>query len=241
MLGHYKHLIKSNPRALPTIPMPLAREASKAIVVNGMYGIGDNIHQRAVIRELMKKHEVWLRTCHVALYHDLVAQGLHLLFQSTRLHAQARTIKVEAERYPDAYNNAAPIVASSCKIWYNKVDIDTFGSIMNSMFGVLGLPIPQKPDFSLPIPDAWRERVPRYDQRGKPLMLYRPIVLRKEWNGASRNPDVNAYARLYKEIRDRFMQERVAPVAAQSGQSGPMPIEDLPVHNSLLSSVAHSA
>jgi ADP-heptose:LPS heptosyltransferase len=39
----------------------------------------------------------------------------------------------------------------------------------------------------------------------KPILVYRPLVERTEWNGcAARNPDHNAYAELYASVRDRF-------------------------------------
>ena len=90
---------------------------------------------------------------------------------------------------------------------------------MNAMFGVLRLPIPAQPDFSMPIPDAWHEKarswLSRWDRKGKPLMIYRPIVLRKEWNGESRNPDTRAYADLYNEIRQHFFVVSIAHLESE--------------------------
>ncbi len=44
--------------------------------VTGMLGIGDSLHQRAVLRELMIRHDVILQTYYSAMFHDLVAEGL---------------------------------------------------------------------------------------------------------------------------------------------------------------------
>jgi hypothetical protein len=189
--------------------------ASGPIIVNGMFGIGDNLHQRAVVRELMKTHEVWLDTCHVALHHDLVEQGLKLRLRPTSLHAQARTIATEAERYPDAFKSPDPPAGTPrFKLWYNKVDIDRHGSIMAAMFGVLHMSIPARPDFSLPIRPEWSDAAQKlidsWNIGGKPLMLYRPVVLRAEWNSESRNPDEIAYAELYQSIRDQFFVVSIA-------------------------------
>jgi predicted SAM-dependent methyltransferase len=190
-------------------------QPSKAVVITGMFGIGDNIHQRAVLRELMKTNEVWLDTCHVALYHDLVEQGLKLRFRPTRLHAQARTIANEKARYPHAFSAGDPPAgAVTHRLWYNKPDIDKFGSIQNAMFGVLGMNIPDKPDFRLPIKDEWRAMartwLDKWDRQGKPLMLYRPIVLREEWDSSARNPDVSSYERLFNSIRSRYFVVSIA-------------------------------
>src|SRR6516165_162679 len=76
------------PRALDAPPLP-------ALVVTGHFGIGDNLHQRAVMRELMKSSEVWLHTCHYNIFHDLIEQGLKLILRPTSLHAQAKTLARE--------------------------------------------------------------------------------------------------------------------------------------------------
>lgn len=205
-----------------------------SIIINGMFGIGDNLHQRAVLKELMKTNEVWLGTCHVALYHDLIDKGLKIWFRNTRLHAQARTIENEVTSYPNAYVQA-PNNMPRYKLWYNKPDIDKYGSILGAMFGTLGLAIPDRPDFSLPVPDKWREElhryIPRWDTR-KPVMIYRPIVLRKEWPGASRNPDVDVYNTLYRSIRERFFVISIACLKTDvEWIVGPEQDADLKLHN----------
>jgi hypothetical protein len=106
------------------------------MIVTGMFGIGDNLHQRAPIRDLMRSHDVWLETCHIALYHDLVAQGLKLLQRPTRLRAQARTIATERTRYDFASTRPPPNVERR-KIGYSKPEIDRFGSILGAMYGGL--------------------------------------------------------------------------------------------------------
>ena len=32
------------------------------ILLNGMHGLGDGLHERAIVRELMRSHEVWFKT-----------------------------------------------------------------------------------------------------------------------------------------------------------------------------------
>jgi hypothetical protein len=186
------------------------------IVVTGMFGIGDNLHQRAPIRNLMLTHDVWLETCHIALYHDLVALGLKLLPRPTRLRAQARTIATERTRYSFSPRRP-PAHAERRKIWYNKPEIDQFGSILATMYGCLSLPMPAAPDFRLPIPAAWqanaRRLIETWPRRSKPLMVLRQIIQRKEWDGANRNPDPVAYKRLVEDIRDRFFVVSVADLA----------------------------
>ena len=84
--------------------------------------------------------------------------------------------------------------------------------------------MPAAPDFRLPIPTAWQEDARRlietWPRTSKPLMVLRQIILRKEWDGANRNPDPIAYARLVEDIRDRFFVVSIADLAqALSGSS----------------------
>src|SRR5580765_3782979 len=48
------------------------------LIYRGMYGVGDCIHQRAILREVMQEGPVVLETFYRAMYHDLVDQGLVL-------------------------------------------------------------------------------------------------------------------------------------------------------------------
>jgi len=206
-------------RNAPVVDMPLeAQDAlpiavdKPAMVVDGMYGIGDNLHQRAVLRELMRDFDVYLISCHFTLYWDLVRQGLKVIFKPTRLRAQAKTIERERQLF---HKITVPLNGVRKKIWYNKVDIDKHGSILMSMFGEFGLR-PEKPDFSLPLMPEWRAAARGLIESwkpGKPLMVLRPIVRRREWDGDSRNPDPHAFDAIYRSIRERFFVVSVADLA----------------------------
>ena len=195
----------------PGVERPAATHSGRpAVYIDGMWGIGDNLHQRAPIRELMKTNEVWLSTCHWQLYHDLVADGLHLVFKSTRLRAQSKTIEREQEFFKKA--PVEPGNTRRIKLWYKKEQIDRYGSILETMMAECG--VPGKGDFSLPIPAEWRVRAEAlrdsWNTGGKPVMLYRPIVRRREWNGESRNPDPTAYAALYEAARHGYFTVSIA-------------------------------
>ena len=191
------------------------------IAVTGHYGIGDNLHQRAVMRELMRDYEVWLHTCHFNLFHDLVAQGLKLIMRPTALHAQARTIAREQHLFAEAKFPPLPPHAKKANIGYPAVLVNQHGSILEAMFSCVGLKMPERPDFSLPIKPEWgdaaRARIAQW-KPDKPLLIHRPIVVRQEWDGRSRNPDVRAYDELYRSIRDQFFVVSIADLAP--GQLG---------------------
>jgi len=180
------------------------------VVINGMVGIGDCLHQRAALREMMKTHEVWLKSCHYLMYHDLIEQGLHMVAQPTSLRAQARTMQRERHLFGPT---TIPPGAQSKKLGYGKPEIDLHGSILATVMARFGVKT-DRPDFSLPLRPEWvvaaRALVAGWDLGGRRLMVHRPIVLRKEWSGATRNPDPAAYDAIYRTVRDQYFVVSVA-------------------------------
>lgn len=169
------------------------------LVVRGMLGLGDCIHQRAVVRELMRKHTVTLQTFYTAVYHDLVAEGLDLQI-SDRI----------APRIKDAGNTPGlePWGRENIRISYDPRSTKVNGSLMASQFASARLKMPAQADFSLPVKPEWRAAakalLAKHNPAGKPVMIYRPITLNKLWECPARSPDPEAYAKLYQAVRDRF-------------------------------------
>jgi predicted SAM-dependent methyltransferase len=197
----------AEPQPAPPQVNGSAAPASKPpLVISGMFGIGDCLHQRAFLRTLMRTHDVHLESPHFLMYHDLVAQGLKVYLKPTRLHAQAKTIQREANLFA---KGAPPIGAPRRRTGYHKIEIDRYGSIIAAQFGTSGAIMPKEPpDFSLPLKAEWRQSaaqlVAQWDLKGKPLLIYRPLTIRKEWDGAARNCDPDAYEALFKSIRGRY-------------------------------------
>jgi predicted SAM-dependent methyltransferase len=224
----------AHPQPLP--PKVTPEQARPCISVTGHFGIGDNLHQRAVMRVLMRDYDVWLHTCHFQIYHDLVAKGLKLVMRPTSLHAQAKTIERERGLFEQAKFTAAPPSARVARIGYPKTLVDQHGSILEAMFGCVGLQMPERPDFSLPIKPEWRQstrdRLSRIDMGGKRLMVHRPIVVRREWDGRSRNPDPAAYDAIFRSIRDSFYVVSIADLRrGEEWIEGLEQEADLKLHN----------
>ena len=218
----------------PDKPVPIPSQ-KPPIVVDGMYGIGDNLHQRAAIRELMKTHEVWLKTCHAAVWHDMVKQGLHLMLKPTSLRTQAKIIEREKGSFPKS--SEPPAGAHGIKIWYRKDQIDLYGTIAHTLMHECG--VSGTPDFSFPVKPDWtaraRELIANWNPEQKPLMIYRPIVQRREWNGANRNPDPVAYEALYKAVKDKFYVVSIADLKPnEEWIVGPEQPADLKIHDGSL-------
>ncbi|MBZ9705379.1 methyltransferase domain-containing protein [Mesorhizobium sp. ESP7-2] len=183
-----------------------------SLAVLGMYGMGDCLHQRAVVRELMKTHSVELQTYYTSMYHDLEAEGLRVTVNDKlppriRDKGNAATAKGRPARQHDR------------KLGYDHAQTKKHGTLLAAMFGSVGLGVPERPDFSLPVKPEWREAARKLvgDTGGKPIMVYRPIVLNATWPCPSRSPDPIAYAALYRSIKDRFFTVSVCDLT-QKGE-----------------------
>ena len=172
------------------------------MLVRGMHGLGDNLHQRAVLRQLMERHEVWLESSWVAPYYDLIGQGLRVIRKSTSLRTQAKNADRENARF---HTGPLPRFSRAANVWYRPEEVRSCRSVLGAMCKNTGTDI-QRADFRLPVPDEWAARARAVlDDTRKPILVYRPLVERTEWSGcAARNPDHVAYAELYDSIRDLF-------------------------------------
>ncbi|WP_217577333.1 methyltransferase domain-containing protein [Mesorhizobium sp. GbtcB19] len=204
------------PSALPGIS-PTRGEISQSpkpsLVALGMYGMGDCLHQRAVVRELMKTHDVELQTFYTAMYHDLKAEGLKVTLVDGRLPPRIR------DQGND--NRAARArINHSLRIGYDHAQTRKHGTLLAAMFGSAGLPVPERPDFSLPVKPEWRAaaRALVGDTGGRPLMIYRPIIINGTWPCPSRSPDPAAYAALYQSIKDRFFTVSICDLTQKGEQ-----------------------
>ena len=218
------------------IAAPLRSDESRPIAhVIGHRGIGDTIHQRGPVKELIcQGYEVYLETPGWVVFWDLLDKGLKLIHMPTGLHAQRR--QIERERGTYSWHQKPSKIALSKRIYYNKAEIDRYGSIAQAMFPACGLPVPDKPDFTLPVKPEWRERakqlIATWPLNGKPLLIHRPNTIRPEWMARVRNPDPRAYDELFKILRETFFVVSVGFL--QGGVEwieGPEQNADVKLHN----------
>ena len=183
------------------------------LVVRGMQGLGDNIHQRALLKQLMTEHDVWLESCWVAPYVDLIGQGLKIIRKPTPLRTQLKNAEREAKQFTTI---APPLHAPHKAVWYQPGEVRDRGGVLAAMCANTGCDYASA-DFRLPIPNAWMQRadalISLWNAK-QPLLIYRPLVERKEWSGcAVRNPDVGSYIRILNSIRDKFFVVSIADLA----------------------------
>ncbi|MCK9468482.1 MAG: hypothetical protein M0Q49_03600 [Porticoccaceae bacterium] len=181
-----------------------------SLYVRGMLGLGDNLHQRALVRAWLETHRVWLETPWPCVYHDMRGPDLRLLPPRTRLRTQLANVAREQLSYSPG---RPPVGTIRQRIWYTHEGIRTAGSFLGAMAAESDLVVAPE-DIRMPIPSDWtdcaRQWLARY-RPDRPLLLYRPLVERTEWAGChARNPDPDAYVRLLNRIRDRFFVVSVA-------------------------------
>lgn len=173
------------------------------LVVAGMQGMGDCIHQRAVVRELSKRFEVWLETSWPLVYWDM--PNVHLLASNTILRTQQKNVARERGQF----ETAAPRGAQVIRVSSPSRRIMALGSVLAAMSETAGVRVG---DFRLPVRDEWLEKADAVLAKAdRPVMFFRPLTVRKEWTGAqTRNPRPEHYAALFEAIREQFYVVSVA-------------------------------
>ena len=173
--------------------------------IRGMHGLGDNVHQRAIIRELTKTHAtVWLETSWPQLYHDLPVQCVSR-------HTPLRTQTKNAKRHQDSFcTHSAPVDLS---IRYSPDQVRRSGSVLMAMAETAR--VRGNLDFRFPVPTEWVEKARSFiGDVTHPILLYRPLVERKEWGGCrNRNPDPQTYVELFNLVRRGYYVISVADLS----------------------------
>lgn len=192
--------------------------------VLGMHGLGDNLHQRAIVRQLLERERVMLETPWPSIYHDLAdGHRLRLVRKGSTLRTQAKNVVREHGKY---HNGVQPSTARMVRVWYTGEQVRRTGSILAAMMESVKCDY-ARADFRLPVPQAWTDQLaavlPATD---KPIMVYRPLVERTEWQGCrGRNPDFDAYLALFTAIRERFFVVSVADLVPKVEWTVGHPIE----------------
>ena len=194
---------------------------SAPLLLWGMHGLGDNLHQRALVRELSKSHELWLKTSYPQIYHDF--PELHLVHLNSPVRVMAKNEARSAQLYCAEPPASLPVI----RVSYPPEDVKKTGSVLGAMSKVCGVALG---DFRMPVPPEWR--MPQIDTGGRPLLVYRPLTERAESIGyATRNPDATAYNALFKAIRGEFFVVSVADVErGKEWLVGPPVAADLQLH-----------
>lgn len=190
--------------------------AKTPLHIRGMYGLGDNLHQRAIIRILKQTHVITLETMWASVYHDFLAEGD---FRVVRKYGALRTQMKNSAREAHLFAPAPQNGAQGLRTCYTRTSIEhctESKTILESMFDSVGIKGRYaEADIRLPIPQAWLDSADAlastWRTGGKPVMIYRPLTERPEWQGgALRNADPAAYSEMASMLRDRYFVVSVA-------------------------------
>jgi hypothetical protein len=168
------------------------------LLIEGHHGLGDNIHQRGIIRQLSENNEVWLETSWPSVYHDI---DVKLVSKNSGLRTQQKN----QIRQKDLFEKYVPPISRHSKIRYYPDDIRREGSVVGAMCHFTGTDV-EKADFRLPVLPEWTKQAKKL-LKGvrKPVLVYRPLVERTEWmRTRKRNPDIDAYDALFRLIRGKY-------------------------------------
>lgn len=177
----------------------------RPVWIEGLDGFGDQLHQRAAVRQMLARgDEVWLTATAPCFYHDLRSARLHIRDGSKGLRSQDRNAAREISRFDASLPNGAQFLRAR----YNGEMVRRHGSVVAALCHSLGV---TGHDFRMPVPADWiaGALVPI-----RPFILYRPPLGRAEYPAASaRNPDPAAYAEIFKAVRADYQVVSVADIA----------------------------
>jgi hypothetical protein len=185
------------------------------LLIEGMQGLGDNLHQRVVVREFARTHEtVWLRTPWPSLVHDI--PNVRCLASGSKLRTQRANEARQASAYDPEWS---PRDTRTMRVWYTHDLIRQHGTFLGAMRSFCNV---NEADFRIPLRPEWLSGAERLvsDWRTKAgdrmLAIVRPLVERTEWSPCrQRNPDPEHYRAILSAHRDRLFVVSVA--ATESG------------------------
>lgn len=188
------------------------------VYVKGMHGLGDNLHQRAIMRELSKQYVVYLETSWPQVYFDM--PNVRCVRRLTTLRTQTKNAEVAA-----FYEGPRPLNYAH----YYTIRYSLGGSVLESMnqsVGTHGTDFSFNPPWQCPIAVE------------KPILIYRPLTQRREFeSGAIRNPERDLYFDMFHSIpRERFFVVSVADLEPKHEWMVSHPVDvDLELHRGELS------
>lgn len=177
--------------------MESVKKSLPNIYVPGMQGLGDNIYQRAFIKQLLRRHDVWLETSWPELYADL---DVKVVRATTRLRTQSKNILRSRAAWSPPPTNASRVP----RISYINA-FRTGRSIVQGMEETVGVKL-DAADFDLPaLP-------PSPVKTSKPIAFVRPVTVRREWFNAARNPEPQYLAQIVEHLRSTHHIVTVADI-----------------------------
>lgn len=142
------------------------------LLIHGMNGLGDNLHQRPFVRAAAEREDVYLATPWPQLYRDLPM--VKCVPSQTKLRTQAKNVARSEYQYQ------APRGVRELKLSYGSRTMLS-GSLHDALESLLPLGAGQ----------AYVHDAPRFGpspiESDAPYAVVRPVTVRQEWSAAARN------------------------------------------------------
>lgn len=143
-----------------------------SLLIHGMNGLGDNLHQRPFVRAAADREDVYLTTPWPQLYRDL--PRVRCVPSATHLRTQAKNQSRIAGGYV-----AAPAGIPELRLHYGSetMRVGSLHDALESLLPLQGAPyVFDAPDFG-----------PSPISAVAPIAVIRPVTIRSEWSAAARN------------------------------------------------------
>ncbi|MFN4176428.1 hypothetical protein [Phenylobacterium sp.] len=186
----------------------------RALFIDGLKGLGDNIYQRPFVRAQAMEREVWLSTPWPEIYADLPVRFV-------RTGTTLRTQALNERRQPARTWGNPPAHAARVRPFYGAGELRR-GSIVQAFERFL--PLSRTP-FVFDLPPMGP--APALATGGKPIAVVRPVTVRKEWRNEARNPRPEYVA----EIARRLMRTHHVVVVAHLAAGEEWLEGELPPHH----------
>lgn len=142
-----------------------------ALHVVTMYGLGDNIYSRPVVRDIAGRRPVWLETPWPEIYEDLPVRFVRP--RPTKLRTQTRNMdRQPARRWDEPRGETVTLRYDAGELAH--------GSILRALEIVL----PPAGPLEIDLPDPGPSPV----LSERPIAVVRPVTVRREWMNPARNP-----------------------------------------------------
>ncbi len=211
------------------------------LYVRGMHGIGDNIHQRAVMKILRQTMSVTLESSWGSLYHDILAEGdFRVVGRPINLRTQFKNFQRPSEQALFSPMPPSHHVTNSIRMSYvnNACAQTPSGTITEALFRLAGIGARfHEADFRLPLKPEWEDEaasiMSKWPTEGRPILIYRPLLMRPEWTGSGvRNANIADYRAIADALHEKFFIVSVADLEpTKEWIIGPEFPADMTFHN----------
>lgn len=180
------------------------------LFIRGMHGIGDNLHQRAVMRVLKETHSVTLESSWHSLYHDLIDEDFRVCTRGVALRTQQKNAIREAALFAPTPPHHHIRSAFNMRYVTSTINQTKSRTITETLFKCAGIGNRfAEADFRLPVKEEWLYEVDKemasWNTGGKPILIYRPLCIRPEWMGSKvRNARPEQYRAIVSHLHQKF-------------------------------------